>query len=211
MNVFGTVKTSINTREAAEHYGIEVNRYGKALCPFHNDRHPSMVVYDDHYHCFACGEHGDVIDLVANLYGLPVYDAATKLAYDFGISQDKPPTKETEEKLNRKSEAQQLRENEKLCFSALLAYMKLLQEWKRVYAPRLPEDEPDDRFVQACHKLDYVEYLVDLLIMGDSYERTEVIEMMLTDGKLTKLQKYLEKVKKEENAHERRKDADLAL
>ena len=197
MNVFGTVKTSINTREAAEHYGIEVNRYGKALCPFHNDRHPSMVVYDDHYHCFACGEHGDVIDLVANLYGLPVYDAATKLAYDFGISQDKPPTKETEEKLNRKSEAQQLRENEKLCFSALLAYMKLLQEWKRVYAPRSPEDEPDDRFVQACHNFDYVEYLVDLLIMGDSYERTEVIDMMMTDSKLKKLQAYLKKQMKE--------------
>lgn len=200
MNVFGTVKTSINTREAAEHYGIEVNRYGKALCPFHNDRHPSMVVYDDHYHCFACGEHGDVIDLVANLYGLPVLDAANKLAYDFGISQDKPPTKETEEKLNRKSEAQRLRENEKLCFSALLAYMKLLQEWKRVYAPRSPEDDVDSRFSEACHWLDYVEHLVDTLIGGDSYERNDVIEMMLTDNKLTKLQKYLEKVKKEEHS-----------
>ena len=198
MNVFGTVKTSINTREAAENYGIEVNRYGKALCPFHNDRHPSMVVYDDHYHCFACGEHGAVIDLVANLYGLPVLDAANKLAFDFGISQDKPPTKEMQEQLNRKSEAQQLRENEKLCFSALLAYMKLLQEWKTLYAPRSPEDEPDDRFVQASHNLDYVEYLVDLLIMGDSYERTEIINMMLTDGKLTKLKRYLEKVRKEE-------------
>ena len=198
MNVFTTVKTSINLGEAAEHYGIKVNRYGKALCPFHNDRHPSMVVYDDHYHCFACGEHGDVIDLVANLYGMPVLDAVNKLAYDFGISQDKPPTKEMQEKMNRKSEAQQLRDNEKLCFSALLAYMKLLQEWKELYAPRTPEDKHHDRFVQACHGLDYVEYLVDLLIMGDSYERTEVIAMMLTDGKLAKLQKYLEKVRKEE-------------
>lgn len=206
MNVFGTVKTNINTREAAEHYGIEVNRYGKALCPFHNDQHPSMVVYDDHYHCFACGEHGDVIDLVANLYGLPVLDAANKLAFDFGISQDKPPTKEMEKKLNRKSEAQQLRENEKLCFSALLEYMKLLQEWKLLYAPRVPEDTPHDRFVQACHQLDYVEYLVDLLIMGDSYERTEVIDMMMTDGKLKKLQTYLEKVNKAGKALERRKD-----
>lgn len=197
MNVFGTVKTSINTREAAEHYGIEVNRYGKALCPFHNDRHPSMVVYDDHYHCFACGEHGDVIDLVANLYGLPVLDAANKLAYDFGISQDKPPTKEMEKKLNQKSEAQQLRETEKLCFSALLAYMKLLQEWKQVYAPKSPEDKWHPRFVEACDRLDYADCLVDTLISGDSYERTEVIDMMLTDNKLTKLQKYLEKVKKE--------------
>ena len=193
MNVFGTVKTSISARDAAEHYGIEVNRYGKALCPFHNDRHPSMVVYDDHYHCFACGEHGDVIDLVANLYNLPVLDAANKLAYDFGISQDKPPTKEMQEQLNRKSEAQQLRENEKLCFSALLEYMKLLQEWKWLYAPRTPEDKHDDRFVEACHNLDYVEYLVDTLIGGDSYERNEVIEMVMTDGKLKKLQTYLKK------------------
>ena len=42
MNVFATVKTSINTREAAERYGVEVNRHGKALCLFHNDRHPSL-------------------------------------------------------------------------------------------------------------------------------------------------------------------------
>ena len=52
--------------------------------------------------------------------------------------------------------------------------------------------------MQACHRLSYVEYLVDLLIMGDSYERTEVIDMMMTDGKLKKLQAYLKKVKKEE-------------
>lgn len=200
MNVFETVKTSVNTREAAEHYGIEVNRYGKALCPFHNDRHPSMVVYDDHYHCFACGEHGDVIDLVASLYGLPVYDAANKLAYDFGISQDKPPAKEMAEKRNRKSEAQRLRENEKLCFSALLAYMKLLQEWKQRYAPKTPDEKWHPHFMEACDRLDYVEYLVDTLIGGDSYERTEITGWMLADGKLKKLQNYLEKVRKEEHS-----------
>jgi len=198
MNVFGTVKASINTREAAARYGVEVNRYGKALCPFHNDRNPSLFVDDDHYYCYACGEHGDVIDFTAKLFGLKLYEAAQKLAYDFGITQDKPPDKAMQEKLNKKSEAQRLRENEKLCFSALLEYMKLLQEWKRLYAPRSPEDTQDDRFVEACHNLDYVEYLVDLLIMGDSYERTEVIDMMITDGKLKKLQKHLKKARKEE-------------
>ena len=140
MNVFTAVKASINTREAAARYGVEVNRHGKALCPSHNDRHPSLFVDDDHYHCYACGEHGDVIDFTAKLHGLSLYDAAKKLAYDFGITQDKPPTKAMQEKQNRKSEAQRLRENEKLCFSALLEYMKLLQEWKRLYAPRTPEE-----------------------------------------------------------------------
>ena len=65
MNVFGTVKARINTREAAVRYGIDVNRHGKALCPFHNDRNPSLFVDDDHYHCYGCGEHGDVIDFTA--------------------------------------------------------------------------------------------------------------------------------------------------
>ena len=40
MRIFEIVKENVNLREAAELYGIDVNRYSKALCPFHNDRHP---------------------------------------------------------------------------------------------------------------------------------------------------------------------------
>ena len=72
MNLFEIVKYGVSCREAAELYGVEVNRYGMALCPFHNDRHPSLYVADDHYHCFACGEHGDVIDFVSKLFQLSV-------------------------------------------------------------------------------------------------------------------------------------------
>ena len=193
MNVFESVKMGVSMTEAAERYGVTVNRSRKALCPFHNDHNPSLFVADDHYHCFACGEHGDVIDFVAKLYGLSLHEAAKKLAYDFGISQDKPPTKAVQEKWNRKTEAQRLRETEKLCFSALMEYMKLLQEWKRLYAPRTPEEKWHPHFVEVCEHLDYVEYMVDLLIMGDSYERNEVIDRMLTDGKLEKLQNHLKK------------------
>lgn len=57
MNLFETVKNNVSLREAAQAYGLEVNRHGKALCPFHNDRHPSLYVANDHYYCFTCGEH----------------------------------------------------------------------------------------------------------------------------------------------------------
>ena len=63
MRIFEIIKENVNLREAAERYGVEVNHYGMALCPFHNDRYPSLYVADDHYHCFACGEHGDVMTL----------------------------------------------------------------------------------------------------------------------------------------------------
>ena len=49
MNLFEIVKYGVSCREAAERYGVEVNHYGMALCPFHNDRHPSLYVADDHY------------------------------------------------------------------------------------------------------------------------------------------------------------------
>ncbi len=38
-----------------------------ALCPFHNDRTPSLQIYHDHYHCYACRAHGDLFDLVQKM------------------------------------------------------------------------------------------------------------------------------------------------
>ena len=73
-NVFETVKQSITTREAAEHYGIEVKRNGMACCPFHDDRTPSLKL-DRRFHCFGCGADGDVIDFAARLYNLSPKEA----------------------------------------------------------------------------------------------------------------------------------------
>ena len=42
MNVFEAVKQNVTTRQAAELYGIRVGRNGMAVCPFHNDKNPSM-------------------------------------------------------------------------------------------------------------------------------------------------------------------------
>ena len=87
MNVFEAVKEAVTTRQAAEAYGIPVRRNGMCLCPFHNDKNPSMKV-DRRFHCFGCQADGDVIDFTAKLYGLTGKEAAVKLAADFGIRYD---------------------------------------------------------------------------------------------------------------------------
>ena len=87
MNVFEAVKQNLTTRQAAEMYGIKVNRNGMAVCPFHNDRNPSMKV-DKRFHCFACQADGDAVDFVSRLFGLPGKEAAMKLADDFSIPYD---------------------------------------------------------------------------------------------------------------------------
>ena len=198
MNLFEVVKANINTQEVAQTYGIDVNHHGMALCPFHNDRHPSLYVSDDHYHCFACGEHGDVIDLTAKLFDLRLYDAARKLASDFHLVLDKPLPESIRQKLRHKTKAQQLRENEQLCFSVLNEYRRRLLDWEKRYAPQAPEDVLDERFVEACHRLPWAEYQLDILLQGDSYERGETVSNLTANGYIRKLQARL----REERYHE---------
>ena len=66
-------------------YGLRPNHHGMVRCPFHDDRHPSLKLNEDYFYCFGCGATGDVIDLTARLFELSPYEAAKKLAADFGI------------------------------------------------------------------------------------------------------------------------------
>ena len=191
MNLFQNVKYGVNCREAAERYGVSINRQGMALCPFHNDRHPSLYVADDHYYCFACGEHGDVIDFVSKLFRLSLYDAAQKLAADFRLTPDKPPSAAALHAKRIRIEAQQLRENERLCFSVLSDYARVMRDWKVRYAPQSPDEPVHARFMEACHKLDETEYYLDILYAGDSHERAEVVSYLLADGRLDKLKEKI--------------------
>src|SRR5690242_448727 len=43
---------------------VELKRNGRwlvGLCPFHAEKTGSFTVREDHYRCFGCGAHGDVI------------------------------------------------------------------------------------------------------------------------------------------------------
>ncbi|MGH7041090.1 MAG: CHC2 zinc finger domain-containing protein, partial [Acetobacteraceae bacterium] len=44
-------------------------RQWKACCPLHGEKTPSLYIYEDHYHCFGCGAHGDAISFVMQSEG----------------------------------------------------------------------------------------------------------------------------------------------
>ena len=67
---YAKLKEKVPVRDYAESIGFNVSGSGMIRCPFHNDINPSMKVDDDHYHCFGCGAHGDVIGFVAELNGI---------------------------------------------------------------------------------------------------------------------------------------------
>ena len=168
-NVFEAVKLSVSTREAAEFYGIKVSRTGMACCPFHDDKNPSMKV-DQRFHCFGCGEDGDVIDFTAKLFNLSPKEAAEKLAQDFGLIYDSqaPPRRRY---VRQKTEAQKFREDRQRCYRVLSDYYYLLKKWEADRSPRTPEEEPHPRFVEAIQKKTYVEYLLDLFLYESEEEQ----------------------------------------
>ena len=186
MTIYETIKAAISVKQAAEHYGLKVNRNGMACCPFHNDRHPSLKLNEDYFFCFGCGAKGDVIDLVARLFNLTSLQAAQKLASDFGLD-PKPPT----------AAAMVKPKHPYIRFRVLTDYLHLLEDWKVRYAPKTPDDALDDRFVEACQMHCHIEYMADVLTVGDLEERVSLVDELMKSGKITFLKEYTARKKKE--------------
>jgi len=193
MNIFETVKANISLCRAAEHYGQKVSRNGMTSCIFHGDRHPSMKLYDDHYHCFGCQARGDVIDFTSKLFGIPGGEAAKKLAADFGIREERPSV------LAKLNHYKTLAENERLCTRVLCEYLYILKDWKKQFAPQTPEEEPDPRFVESCQMLECTQYLVDFLTEGSAKAHEELVTDLLKDNKIHRLQERIRSIKEGSN------------
>ena len=182
MNLFETVKAAVTPHMAAERYGLPIQQGGMVCCPFHADHTPSMKLNEDYFYCFGCGATGDAIDLAARLFSLSSYDAAKKLAADFGITGQKPSILA---KLQRgKSQA----ETERHCFRVLGDYLRILQDWKTNCAPQSPEDAIDPRYTEACHMVERIENMLDILACGTPQERAEVVADLQKDERLMRME-----------------------
>jgi len=74
-------------------------RQMKGCCPFHNEKTPSFYVYEDGYHCFGCGAHGDAISFVMQSQGASFMEAVQSLAGEAGLEVPRPsPTAEAAER-----------------------------------------------------------------------------------------------------------------
>ncbi len=93
------VKAAVRIERVAAEYGefklLGGGRLlGRCLAPDHEDRTPSMTVYteDQHFHCYGCGEHGDVLDLVRLAEpGVELWEAMLILSARYGIELPERP------------------------------------------------------------------------------------------------------------------------
>lgn len=178
MNIFQSVKEAVTTKQAAETYGIRIRKNGMACCPFHNDKTPSMKV-DKNFICFGCQERGDVIRFTQLLFNLSPYEAARKLADDFGLAQEtwKPGKgkKKPKPATHRLTQEQRFAETEKHFYRILTDYYHLLKRWKKEEAPEEPEGEWPEHFTEALGSLALVEYLMDTMLAGTLEEKVDLM------------------------------------
>ena len=143
---FGEIKRTVPPVEAAQRYGTV--KHGFMCCPFHADRTPSLKLYGDHFHCFGCGAHGDVIDLTARLLGCSKGEAARRLEADFGYGGFVPPL-------------------------GLAACKRELAHCRDVLAPKSPGDVIADGYAEACTLEAWAGYLLD---EGATFDETRLVE-----------------------------------
>lgn len=82
---FRSVRERVPAEDAARFYGLEFDRRGWAICPFHQDKHPSISFKGGRFRCWACGANGDSLDFTARFFNLDSVQAAKKLNADFHL------------------------------------------------------------------------------------------------------------------------------
>ena len=194
MSVFDDVRT-IAFPDILAHYGIEEDRNHNCLCPFHGDKHPSMKVYQDHGYCFACGVSTDGVKLVAHLFGLSPFEAAQRIAHDFGITDRHVAQEIVRKQQILRQNAEKRKQGVDRAHGLMIRYLWCLQHWLDEYRPVDPTAPLDERFVWALQNIEYVRYLLDEFFERSDSRRQEICESvvreLIKDGYILKIKTVL--------------------
>jgi hypothetical protein len=171
MSLIREVKERADIVKVAEYYGIKLNRAYKCVCPFHKEKTASLSISPQKqiWKCFGCGKGGDVISLVSELLNINALEAAKNINSTLGLGLDaeKPSSYLEINKYKEKRKTEEMfKQWENKTFQLLCDYLHLLQNWKET------QDPESDLYVEACHQLDYIDYLIDtIFIYGTNEEK----------------------------------------
>lgn len=171
MSLIREVKERADIVKVAQLYGLKLNRAYKCICPFHKEKTASLSISPQKqiWKCFGCGKGGDVISLVSELLNINALESAKSINSTLGLGLD-PNQKSSYFQINKYKDKQKTEEMfkkwELKTFILLTDYLHLLQDWQKEKAPKNPQDEPDNLFVEALQNRDYIEYLIDEIFIN---------------------------------------------
>lgn len=198
------VKRSVQIKTLMERYGI-VFKGNTCLCPFHNDKHPSMSIHQQKgiFKCWACGAGGDVIEFVKLYNGLDFVSAVKQLNNDFGLGlniSDKPLTNtELHEQNTIQAIKRGLNAVKQLDFErwrsntmqALKCFIKQLHADLIQFEPTTERSikELNERYIYALQNIDRAEYLLDLLANGSEQDKKDFYSR--GQNEVIKIERYI--------------------
>ena len=185
-----SIRENVDAREAAKLYGLKLNRSDMALCPFHAERTPSFKVYRDHFYCFGCQAHGDVISLTMRLTGLDFVHAVERLEEDFGIE---PIPRSGTKPFPRYERSAVYRSDSDRFWHEYDLWYDGLKEMAERSAPTPDGGGNMTEYLQATSMLDYLDYLRES-IWHTNDEKTKSTLILTGLAYFAKLKKYRQDV-----------------
>ncbi len=173
-NPFKEIKSKLNILEVAEYYKIKITNKGKAICPFHDDHHPSLCFKNNRFKCFACGVGGSVIDLVMNIFYISAFDATKKLNEDFNLGVLKPLNKYEIQKLAKRKENEEEINNIIKSFETWKKdseqwFLKLFKLFRNIQKSLAPKNfqQPSEIWFLASNYIEHIEQILELFASND--------------------------------------------
>ncbi len=131
MSVFELLRDQVPIEEVVRRHSEVKGNKTHCVAPAHPDVKPSMHLYDDHVHCFACGFHGDVTDVWAAMHGFssPV-EAALDMARGFGIELPEASQEARQKAQERREKEDLYRRQAQACHRALGSHTSVQDWWE---------------------------------------------------------------------------------
>ena len=129
------------------------------LCPFHNDKHPSMSVSPARgiYKCFSCGAGGDALNFLVKIQNREYKDVILELAEKFGIELPNKYTKSSESK-NQKKEM-----------------MKACEKAAKFFSIQLKSADDANKAITALRKRGISDEIIDKFHLGWATNKYDVL------------------------------------
>ena len=169
-NYVEELKASVNFFELLDFYGIKIDRGHRMPCIFHNGKDNNLGFKDHYFHCFVCGESGDIIKFVQAYFGIDFKEAVEKINRDFNVGLPIGERMSMRDKY-RIIEAKEKRERDKLerekQYQLLLGDLDLsIKKWEQMneqfekYKPAESVEALHPLFVEALQMREYWSYRI---------------------------------------------------
>lgn len=161
------IKDRLTMQEVLVRYGYNPKR--RMRCPLHNGDGLNFKVKEKTFMCYSQCGGGDVITFVQRLFGLSFPETLKKIDADFSLNLYGDKTLEELRKSHyqqKQLEARREREKAERC-RAYAEYWEAFDEWKRLddnkrhFAPKTPDEDLHPLYIEALQKLPHQEYLLE--------------------------------------------------